>query len=314
MRKAKREIKKRAFTFIIVPHSISKAVITFKLPEWVVYTGLTLLCGFVFLTGSSLIYSSALSRRLVNYNLMRQITDEQRKRIEAFLADTHQLKKTIVELGERDNELRKLLGLKVREMKIASETSPVFFSGTTGEKVEKIAGDLTKASQHLKARRESLSDLLASVNNIRERFAATPSIWPVYGRIVSYFGYRVFPWRGMHTGIDISAWYGAPVRASAAGVVTYAGWRSGYGRTIIIDHGYRLSSLYGHNSRLAVSMGSKVKKGQIIAYTGVSGFATGPHLHYELRRNGVAINPIRYLNLDIFSAARIFNRSGQGGI
>jgi murein DD-endopeptidase MepM/ murein hydrolase activator NlpD len=141
---------------------------------------------------------------------------------------------------------------------------------------------------------------------LKSRFAVTPSIWPIYGRIVSGFGYRYYPWRGMHTGIDITAWYGNPVRVTASGVVSYAGWKGGFGKTVIVDHGYGLQTLYGHNSKLLVSAGQHVTKGQIISEVGATGFATGPHCHYEIRRNNVAISPMRFLNLDVFTANRVW--------
>jgi murein DD-endopeptidase MepM/ murein hydrolase activator NlpD len=149
-----------------------------------------------------------------------------------------------------------------------------------------------------------LADLQTSVGSIRQRFAQTPSLWPVYGKLVSGYGFRFYPWRGFHTGVDIQAWYGAPVRAAAAGEVSYAGWRSGYGRTVEINHGRGVSTLYAHNSRLLVSVGQNVIKGQVIANVGTTGFSTGPHCHYEVRRNDVPINPVAYLGLKIYSAAR----------
>lgn len=287
---------------MVLPHTPGKAPITFKLPVWAVYTTLIVISLALVAVGSSLVYSSALSRRLVNYNLMRQLTDDQKKKIDTFLVETAQLQQNITDLSDRDNQLRKLLGLETKKIKISNKAP------------EEPTADLTNINEQLNARRASLAELTASVNKIRERFAETPSIWPIYGQVVSPFGYRYFPWRGLHTGVDITAMYGAPVRAAAAGVVTWAGWRAGYGRAVIIDHGYGLSTLYGHSSKLAVNVGSKVKKGQIICYIGISGLSTGPHLHYEVRRNDVPINPVGYLNLNIFSAARSFNRFSQGRI
>jgi len=126
----------------------------------------------------------------------------------------------------------------------------------------------------------------------------TPSIWPVRGRLTSRFGYRRDPFNGrntLHKGLDLAVPIGTPVRAAAHGVVVEAGWRSGYGLTVRIDHGYGYQTLYGHNSRLLVKTGQRVTKGQIIARSGSSGRSTAPHLHYEIRVNGKAINPANYL-------------------
>ncbi|MDQ6781027.1 MAG: M23 family metallopeptidase [Candidatus Eremiobacteraeota bacterium] len=130
----------------------------------------------------------------------------------------------------------------------------------------------------------------------RERFlAAIPSIWPTLGYVSSGFGYRSYPDTEFHLGLDIVNDYGAPVYATASGVVTEAGWDGGYGYKIIIDHGNGLRSMYAHNSRLLVTTGSSVRKGQQIALVGSTGFATGPHVHYQVELWGKPMDPTPYL-------------------
>ncbi|KMO86789.1 peptidase M23 [Megasphaera cerevisiae DSM 20462] len=123
-------------------------------------------------------------------------------------------------------------------------------------------------------------------------------IWPVNGVITSPFGYRTHPIFGtsiFHSGIDIGVDYGTPVHAADSGVVVDAGWISGYGYAVIIDHGNGLSTLYGHNESLAVSAGQSVSQGQVIAYAGSTGNSTGPHVHFEVRVNGDPVDPMSYL-------------------
>jgi murein DD-endopeptidase MepM/ murein hydrolase activator NlpD len=117
-------------------------------------------------------------------------------------------------------------------------------------------------------------------------------IWPVNAPITSPFGWR---WGRMHEGLDLGAAYGTPIAAAASGVVIYAGWEEGYGNLVVIDHGGGLSTAYGHQSQIAVSVGQSVAQGQTIGYVGATGHATGPHLHFEVRVNGAPVDPLGYL-------------------
>ena len=120
--------------------------------------------------------------------------------------------------------------------------------------------------------------------------------WPIRGRINSYFGYRtIFGSRSYHSGIDIDGSYGATIVASDGGKVTFSGWKSGYGYIVIISHGSGVQTYYAHCSKLLVSAGSEVYKGQAIARVGSTGRSTGNHCHFEIRINGTAVNPLSYL-------------------
>jgi murein DD-endopeptidase MepM/ murein hydrolase activator NlpD len=121
---------------------------------------------------------------------------------------------------------------------------------------------------------------------------STGFIWPVSGPITSPFGMR---WGTLHPGIDIGVPTGTPIHAAAAGKVIWCGWMSGYGNLVMIDHGGGLASLYGHQSRVAVSCGENVAQGQLIGYSGCTGFCTGPHVHFEIRVNGSPVDPLGYL-------------------
>jgi len=123
-----------------------------------------------------------------------------------------------------------------------------------------------------------------------------PSIWPTDGYVSSGFGYRSYPDAEFHPGLDIVNDYGASVYATAAGIVTTSGWDGGYGYEIKVDHGNGYVTMYGHNSRLLVGEGQYVHKGQQIALIGATGFATGPHVHYEVIRYGQPVDPTPYLN------------------
>ncbi|HTS70928.1 MAG TPA: M23 family metallopeptidase [Terriglobia bacterium] len=129
--------------------------------------------------------------------------------------------------------------------------------------------------------------------------ASVPSIWPVQGRIMAGFGQRLDPFSGegvFHSGVDISAPMGTRVDVGADGIVMEAAWDSGYGNAIVVDHGYGMATKYGHLSKIFVVVGQEVKRGQVIGAVGMTGRATGPHLHYEVIVNETPVNPMKYLH------------------
>jgi murein DD-endopeptidase MepM/ murein hydrolase activator NlpD len=122
--------------------------------------------------------------------------------------------------------------------------------------------------------------------------SASGLVWPCTGPVNSGFGMR---WGRMHEGIDIGCAYGTPIHAAAAGTVIYAGWMSGYGNLVVVDHGNGLSTAYAHASSILVGFGQTVGQGDIVSLVGSTGHSTGPHLHFEVRVNGVAVDPLLYL-------------------
>jgi murein DD-endopeptidase MepM/ murein hydrolase activator NlpD len=130
------------------------------------------------------------------------------------------------------------------------------------------------------------------------RLAQAPTLWPVQGRVTGSFGERIDPFSGegaFHRGVDIAANVGTRIIAPADGVVRFAEIVQGYGRTVLIDHGNGISTLYGHMSGYAVTTGELVHRGDTVGYVGQSGRSTGPHLHYEVRIFNTPVNPSRYL-------------------
>ena len=147
---------------------------------------------------------------------------------------------------------------------------------------------------------QAQEQLLHELQSYEYRLDHMPSIWPVHSFIICPFGMRFHPIYKryiLHEGLDIKASYGTPIKATADGVVTYAGWMSGYGNLVEIDHGNGYRTRYGHNSRLLVYVGQQVKKGQKISLAGATGEATGPHCHYEVRTHGTPINPVPFLEV-----------------
>ncbi len=184
--------------------------------------------------------------------------------------------------------------------------------GTGGFPEKMPFHDQTVSSNVLKLKNETekLKNILAfenketdrAIRKLREKerlLMATPSIWPTYGRVTATFGWRRHPIlkrREFHKGLDIANFRGTPIYATAYGRVTFTGVRNGYGYTVEIDHGYGFSTRYAHLKKILVRKGEYVKRGQLIGLMGATGLATGPHLHYEVRILGKAVNPIRYLD------------------
>lgn len=163
---------------------------------------------------------------------------------------------------------------------------------------EDLNETLALLSNKLQERENSLSELVDILEEQRLFYLSTPSILPVNGWISSKFGYRISPFTGrrvFHEGIDIASRYGSDVRATANGLVIFAGYKPGYGNVVTIDHGFGFVTRYGHNSKLLVKVGDKVNKGDVIAKVGNTGKSTGPHCHYEVLVNGVPVNPLKFV-------------------
>ena len=162
----------------------------------------------------------------------------------------------------------------------------------------RLSNNLGHLTAQAKIKAISLQELDHFFKNQKSFLQSTPSVWPTRGWVTSGFGYRKSPFTGLrekHEGWDIGARSGSAVRATADGMITVAGRERGYGKLIEIDHGYGVVTRYGHNSKNLIRVGSKVKRGQIVALVGDTGRTTGPHLHYEVIVNGVPANPKNYI-------------------
>jgi murein DD-endopeptidase MepM/ murein hydrolase activator NlpD len=161
-----------------------------------------------------------------------------------------------------------------------------------------LAIRIDKTIKDSQLREQSVLDLWESLSERQSLLNSTPNIRPAKGWFTSRFGYRVSPFTGraaLHTGLDIAAAPGSPVYATADGIVTYAGYDEGYGKMVTIDHGYGVTTRFGHNAQIYVQVGQKVSRWDVIASVGNTGRSTGPHCHYEVRVNGVPRDPALYI-------------------
>jgi murein DD-endopeptidase MepM/ murein hydrolase activator NlpD len=164
--------------------------------------------------------------------------------------------------------------------------------------LSRLYQDLERLEREMALRTESLQAVTEYLTKQKDRLIATPALWPTEGHVTSPFGSRTSPFTGQpqhHTGIDIAAPLGTPIRAPADGIVTFAGTLPGYGHALVLTHGFGFKTFYGHNQRNQVSKGQTVKRGQVIALVGNSGYSTGAHLHYEVLLNDQPQNPLKYI-------------------
>ncbi len=197
----------------------------------------------------------------------------------------------------------KIVAVRVHQVRVLRDQL-VASKGRLVEAQSRRRADLASLSEQERAHAEEIDSLQQVSAELAAKIRAAQShstvtrtgsgalAWPVNAPITSPFGWR---WGRMHEGIDLGAAYGTPIGAAAAGTVIYAGWLGGYGNLTVIDHGGGLSTLYGHQSHIGVSVGQHVEQGEIIGNSGSTGHSTGPHLHFEVRVNGQAVDPLGYL-------------------
>lgn len=215
-----------------------------------------------------------------------------------LVAKLENLRKELVVMAQNDAKVRVMNKLTKPK---ADQLGGVGGPAVGDEPIDSLAAlqqQIDDLRREVDLHRVSQEELQGFLNDQRSLLGARPTGWPVKGWVTSDFGVRRDPFDGlrrMHEGIDIAARTGTPVTATAAGIVREAGTESGYGKMVVIDHGYGLSTVYAHNSRILVKIGQRVKRGDLIAAAGNTGRSSGPHVHYEVRLNGAPVNPRKYL-------------------
>ncbi len=247
---------------------------------------------------------------------LREVNTIQQEQLLQLSKKANDLQDEMEQLKQVENELRQMTGMAPAQDANAPAAQNPDASGNGDGKhdgqggpvvqpdLNNIGQVLTLVEQGITQRRESLMELQQHIKDRQEKIgynpllggSTTPSIWPAHGDVSSPFGLR---WNGsdFHPGIDIANDAGTPILATADGVVTTAGWNDGgYGNMVDIDHGNGIMTRYGHAMQVVVTPGQYVRRGQVIAYMGSTGFSTGPHVHYEVRIGGEPVNPASYLH------------------
>jgi murein DD-endopeptidase MepM/ murein hydrolase activator NlpD len=248
-----------------------------------------------------------------SFNQMRAERETLRKDYKQMAQVAHDRDVQVASLGALASEVTALYGLKQNKMisaaskaaaSAAAAPTPVSLALSDDVNQQQVTQSIDQfyalRTQALSGRvsRALEGGLTPNFSGDWTLFADAPSIWPVEGRVGSSFGEREDPFNGegkFHSGVDIEAPYGTPVRATADGEATGESMGAGYGKQVVLNHGHDLLTVYGHLSAIAVLPGQHVTRGQVIGYVGQSGHATGPHLHYEVRVHNVPVNPHKYL-------------------
>lgn len=279
--------------------------------KWVKCGIASVVAGALLLVGAfgySTYTSYSLRDEAAQIERLQQVNSIQQEQLLQLSKKADNLQSQLSELGQVEMELRQITGMEAG----ASDTP----QGNGGDgthngqggpvnqslNIENVSTVLSDLEQRVAIRKASIQQLKEAMKerqtllgNEQGAAVTTPSIWPTTGDVSSPYGLR---WGGsdFHPGIDIADDAGTPIVATADGVVTDAGWNSGgYGNMVDIDHGNGYLTRYAHAQAVVVSPGQYVRRGQVIAYMGSTGYSTGPHVHYEVRINGRAVNPAGYL-------------------
>jgi murein DD-endopeptidase MepM/ murein hydrolase activator NlpD len=239
---------------------------------------------------------------------LRQETETQKSQIRFFSGRIEDLEKQLSKLKDLDKKIRIIANLE----KGQETTSVAGIGGPSpsdireqlknerDEKglIQQMRTDVERLQSEAVSREESLSELEKLLQNKKEMLVHTPSIWPTMGWVTSGFGFRTDPFTGltqMHEGLDISNRVGTPVVSPAEGIISDTGNDLIHGKMLVISHGFGMTTRYAHLSKITVRVGQKVKRGDKVAEVGMTGRTTGPHLHYEVKLNGISANPMRYI-------------------
>lgn len=281
-----------------IPHSVLKGVLLFSISLFIIL--LFIVHDYVYVRHKA---KEAILLKEENY--------QQMLKLKYFAGRVSALESQLEKLKQLEVKLRTIMGSSKRNgLDMGKEevggsggfTKDYSFDFSEERSPDTLAKNLDIRIDQLKKEiadsEGKLQQIFQDIIERRSIIASTPSIWPVRGWITSEFGYRYNPFtssKQFHEGIDIAADRGTPVRAVADGIVASISSDAELGNNIIINHGFGISTRYAHLSQISVKVGQKVKKGEIIGKVGSSGLTTGPHLHYEVRMNGIAMNPRKYL-------------------
>ena len=259
-------------TIMFIPHNNSRRSVNLNVPAIVVF--LSCVCSIV-----GAVYLLVMLPNAIRYQeIEKQLLDYSKKVVD--------FKATLLSLKKAEKDLHQLISLGSKEKifeKVDSSDMGSF--------------DINQVQEQIESSMKTVSAIKDYLQSQKDLYVATPRGLPVKGTISSNYGVRINPISGrpeFHQGLDISTVTGTPITATANGVVVFSGWSGGGGNIVVIAHGHGFSTCYAHNRENAVHVGQNVKRGDVIAYVGSTGAATGSHVHYAVWLNGKCKDPIKY--------------------
>lgn len=261
---------------MLIPHD-TKRTINLKLPSIGVISSVIL-----WLVGSIYVVSIAIDT-IEYYNM--------KSKLNFYTTQFVELKSTISTLKKAETEFKRLLSFGSKEKILENVDTKVSIHDAGSLDMDLLRDQIKNTIDKVAAIKDFLKDQ-------KDIYISTPKGWPTIGRVTSEFGNRENPKHGgqeFHSGLDVSVSPGTPVKATADGIVSFAGWSAGNGNLVVIEHGFGYSTFYAHSSSINVRVGQKVKRGEVISHSGSTGNSTGPHLHYEVWHNGKAVNPMMFI-------------------
>lgn len=297
---------KKYFTLMVLPEATSK-MRKYRIPKSLI-KGAIISAVVLLITATGFGYSYLkLNEKVAHLEQYRQKFNQQRIHLQAIELTVGKFKKELAELNTSNHKFRVMVGLP--EAKNLQQVSGIggesesnnlqeFVQECQDTLIKKLYADIENIKLEISKEQNNLQEITETVEDKKSLLVSTPAIWPTTGWITSGFGYRRSPFTGqreMHKGLDIAARFGTSIKATADGIVTFSGRKGSLGKVVVLEHNYGYSTRFGHTSELLVRVGEKVKRGQIIARVGTTGRSTAPHLHYEVRLKGVAVNPYNYI-------------------
>ena len=287
----------KRFTILVIPegsHQVRRFALRSSVIKWTAAVAALFVVGIT----SLIVDYSAIKLDRSELERLQVENLAQREELQRVAAQLQDLRQELVIVAQNDAKVRVMAKLTAPKTDSMAGIGGPSVEDDTSFGYNEIQQRIDEVRRQIDLRRESQEEIQGILNDQRSLLAAKPSGMPVKGWLTSGFGMRRDPFNGkrkLHEGLDIAARTGTAVYATADGIVSSIRTEPGYGKVVTVDHGYGYRTVYGHNSRYHVKVGQRVRRGDLIAAVGNTGRSTGPHVHYEVRLNGVPVNPRKYL-------------------